>query len=170
MAVVTGFDFPGFHQVATGGRFRTSVPSPTYDPNYYNPHFGALEATPEYWERLMSSSYAVQLQRIYGVPGSEYVGYAPTELNIGTSNVHPFPANHQPITVSSNVSFTDVKPVVEAGSEVNFTKLETSCYKNPVYLEKGLFFLFFARNNNRLFNLGIENIYIRTTQIRWFLP
>ncbi|KAG5407976.1 hypothetical protein IGI04_004295 [Brassica rapa subsp. trilocularis] len=135
--VVTGFDFPGFHQVATGGRFRTSVPSPTYDPNYYNPHFGALEATPEYWERLMSSSYAVQLQRIYGVPGSEYVGYAPTELNIGTSNVHPFPANHQPITVSSNVSSTDVKPVVEAGSEVNFTKLETSCYKNPVYLEKG---------------------------------
>ncbi|CAN6871119.1 unnamed protein product [Brassica oleracea] len=34
---LTVFNFPGFHHVSRGRRFRTSVPSPTYDPHYYTP-------------------------------------------------------------------------------------------------------------------------------------
>ncbi|KAH0899015.1 hypothetical protein HID58_048583, partial [Brassica napus] len=156
--VVTGFNFPGFHQVLTGGRFRTSVPSPTYDLHYYTPHFGAMEDSPEYLESLMSSSYVVQLQRIYRVPGSEYVGYAPTDLNIGATNVPPIPRNQQLIDVSSNGSSTDVKTIVETWAEVNFSKMEPTCYGNFVYVEKDM--------NFACSNGYYVNQYIQITKIR----
>lgn len=87
----------------------------------------------------MSSSYVVQLQRIYGVPGSEYVGYAPNDLNIVATNVPPIPRNQQPIEVSSNGSSTDVKTIVETGAEANFSKIERTCFGNHVHVEKGIY-------------------------------
>ncbi|KAJ4910160.1 Uncharacterized protein Rs2_04781 [Raphanus sativus] len=51
----------------------------------YNPHDDNRywEMSAGYWESLMASNYAMQVGRIYGVPGSENVGYPPTDLNIG---------------------------------------------------------------------------------------
>ncbi|KAL0677979.1 hypothetical protein Bca4012_005960 [Brassica carinata] len=59
-------NFAEFRPVPTGVHSRTFVPAHAYDPGCYSPHFGNMEARPEYWESLMNSSYAVQLQRIYG--------------------------------------------------------------------------------------------------------
>ncbi|CAF1919158.1 unnamed protein product [Brassica napus] len=110
-----------------------------------------MEDSPEYLESLMSSSYVVQLQRIYRVPGSEYVGYAPTDLNIGATNVPPIPRNQQLIDVSSNGSSTDVKTIVETWAEVNFSKMEPTCYGNFVYVEKDMNF---ACESSKHGNLG----------------
>ncbi|CAN6871117.1 unnamed protein product [Brassica oleracea] len=96
----------------------------------------------------MSSSYVVQLQRIYGVPGSEYVGYAPNDLNIVATNVPPIPRNQQPIEVSSNGSSTDVKTIVETGAEANFSKIERTCFGNHVHVEKDI------RESSKQGNLG----------------
>ncbi|KAL0750819.1 hypothetical protein Bca101_032822 [Brassica carinata] len=113
----------GFHHVSRGRRFRTSVPSPTYDPHYYTP---ILEA----------------------FPGSEYVGYAPNDLNIVATNVPPIPRNQQPIEVSSNGSSTDVKTIVETGAEANFSKIERTCFGNHVHVEKDI------RESSKQGNLG----------------
>lgn len=86
-----------------------------YDSNSFFPQFGTVEVRPEYWDSLMSSSYAVQLQRIYGVSGSEYVGYGQTDLHIVPSNEPAYPRNPNPIEVSSNGSSTEVKIVGETG-------------------------------------------------------
>ncbi|KAL0701425.1 hypothetical protein Bca4012_057547 [Brassica carinata] len=126
-----------FRPIPTGRHIRTSVPSHTYDPQFCSPHFGSMEGKPEYWESLMSSSYAVQVQRIYGVPGSEYVGYGPNDLNIVPSNVPSFPRNQNPIQVSSTGSSTDVKTIAETGTEVNFYKIEPTGLGNQVYRERG---------------------------------
>ncbi|KAL0724043.1 hypothetical protein Bca4012_038642 [Brassica carinata] len=42
-----------------------------------------------YWERLMVSRYAVELERIYGVVGSENVGYQANNIEIGASTESP---------------------------------------------------------------------------------
>ncbi|KAG2298308.1 hypothetical protein Bca52824_034780 [Brassica carinata] len=44
-----------------------------------------VEFGPVYWDSLMSSRYAVELGRIYGVVGSENVGYQQANLIIGDS-------------------------------------------------------------------------------------
>ncbi|CAG7869442.1 unnamed protein product [Brassica rapa] len=84
----------------------------------------------------MNSSYAVHLQRIYGVPGSEYVGYGPNELNIVPSNVPVFPRNTNSIQASSTGSSAHGKTKDETGSEVNFYKVENSGLGNPLNQEK----------------------------------
>lgn len=68
---------------------RSAPPHTMYGPQYYTQHMGSMDVRGSYWENLMSSRYAVELQRIYGVPGSEYVGYFPTDLNIGNPNAPP---------------------------------------------------------------------------------
>ncbi|KAF3608892.1 hypothetical protein DY000_02047463 [Brassica cretica] len=44
------------------------------------------EMRTRYWENIMDSRYALELQRIYGVPGSEHVGYQNTDLIIGNGS------------------------------------------------------------------------------------
>lgn len=36
-----------------------------------------------YWQNLAGSAYALELERIYGVQGSEYVGYQPSKSLLG---------------------------------------------------------------------------------------
>lgn len=135
----------GFHSVNTAGYVRASLPPTMYDPHYYTPQWGTMDVTGRYWDNLMSSRYAVELQRIYGVPGSEYVGYGPNDLNIG----NPIPSHLQaspsgplmhgyevPIEVSSTASSTEVKEVNENGGNLNTSKLTGA--GAPISVEKGL--------------------------------
>ncbi|KAL0733094.1 hypothetical protein Bca4012_009304 [Brassica carinata] len=72
---------------AWGGGFVQNLQN-TY---YPTPWMGDEMGT-RYWENLMDSRYAIELQRIYGVPGSEHGGYQNTNLNIGSPNTtipHP---------------------------------------------------------------------------------
>ncbi|KAG2298944.1 hypothetical protein Bca52824_035416 [Brassica carinata] len=81
------------------------------DHHHYNAtYLTAEERRPTYWENLMSSRYAVELQRIYGVPGSEHTGYPHTTLNIGSPNTPIGPPiiflNDESSTASSGVGKT----------------------------------------------------------------
>ncbi|KAF2536523.1 hypothetical protein F2Q70_00004298 [Brassica cretica] len=134
----------GFHSVNTAGYVRASLPPTMYDPHYYTPQWGTMDVTGRYWDNLMSSRYAVELQRIYGVPGSEYVGYGPNDLNIGNP-IHPHlqaspsgPLMHGyevPIEVSSTASSTEVKEVNENGGNLNTSKLTGA--GAPISVDKG---------------------------------
>ncbi|WZZ88858.1 hypothetical protein YC2023_117437 [Brassica napus] len=133
-----------FHSVNTAGYVRASLPPTMYDPHYYTPQWGTMDVTRRYWDNLMSSRYAVELQRIYGVPGSEYVGYGPNDLNIGNP-IHPHlqaspsgPLMHGyevPIEVSSTASSTKVKEVNENGGNLNTSKLTGA--GAPISVDKG---------------------------------
>lgn len=103
----------------------------------------------------MSSSYAVQVQRIYGVPGSENVGYGPNDLNIVPSNVPSFPRNQNPIQVSSTGSSTDVKTIAKTGTEINFYKIEPTGLGNQIYRERGIYFDSCGLNQNKTYNFNI---------------
>lgn len=85
----------------------------------------------------MSSSYAVQLQRIYGVTDSEYVGYGHNDLHIVPSNDPAVPRNRIPIPVSSNSSSTNVKPIGETGASMTFNRAGPSALDKCGYIEKG---------------------------------
>ncbi|CAG7874564.1 unnamed protein product [Brassica rapa] len=115
-----------------------------YGPHYYTPHMGSMAVRGSYWENLMSSRYAVDVQRIYGVPGSEYVGYSPNDLNIGNPTGPPMlgspngPPMHGygvPIEVSSTASSTEVHNVRDIGVTVNTSK-ETGI-RDGICVEKG---------------------------------
>ncbi|CAN6882141.1 uncharacterized protein LOC125587842 [Brassica napus] len=64
-----------------GGGFIPNLPQ-----SYYRNPWGGEEMRTRYWENIMDSRYALELQRIYGVPGSEHVGYQNTYLIIGNSS------------------------------------------------------------------------------------
>ncbi|KAF2548494.1 hypothetical protein F2Q70_00021277 [Brassica cretica] len=64
-----------------GGGFIPNLPQP----HYRNP-WGGEEMRTRYWENIMDSRYAFELQRIYGAPGSEHVGYQNTDLIIGNGS------------------------------------------------------------------------------------
>lgn len=72
----------------------------------YNPHDDNRywEMRAGYWESLMASNYALQVGRIYGVPGSENLGYPPTDLNIGCSGhtIRGLNDNHFAVTSSGS--------------------------------------------------------------------
>jgi len=53
------------------------------------PNWSGIDIGPVYWQNLISSSYALQLDRIYGVEGSEYVGYQPSDIAIGGPEAKP---------------------------------------------------------------------------------
>ena len=87
-------NFPGFGQHeqiinmndsgmydGCGGGFIPNLPQ-----SYYRNPWGGEEMRTRYWENIMDSRYALELQRIYGVPGSEHVGYQNTYLIIGNSS------------------------------------------------------------------------------------
>ncbi|KAL0730052.1 hypothetical protein Bca4012_026145 [Brassica carinata] len=57
------------------------------------------ETRRRYWDNLMSSRYTLELQRIYGVPGSEYVGYPQTGLNSAAQTLH---LDHQFFSTASS--------------------------------------------------------------------
>lgn len=59
---------------------------------YYAPTSSVLHGEPVYWGNMMNSRYATELNLIYGVAGSKYVGYHPHELLTGASNL----TNNQP--------------------------------------------------------------------------
>lgn len=75
----------------------------------YNPHDDNRywEMRPGYWESLMASNYAMQVGRIYGVPGSENNGYPPTDLNIGRYGHTIRGLNDNHFHVTSSGSSTD---------------------------------------------------------------
>ena len=109
----------------------------------------SMDVRGSYWEKLVSSRYAVDVQRIYGVPGSEYVGYSPNDLNIGNPTVPPMhgspngPPMHGygvPIELSSTGSSTEVQNVDALGVTVNTSK-ETGI-GDGICVEKGLRRLF----------------------------
>lgn len=124
---------------------RASLPPTTYDRHYYTPQWGNMDVTGMYWDNLMSSRYAVDLQRIYGVPGSEYVGYGTNDLTIGNpiqphlqaSPRGPLVQGYEvPIEVLSTASSTELKEVHENGRNLNTSKLSGG--GDPVAVEKGL--------------------------------
>ncbi|KAF3513814.1 hypothetical protein F2Q69_00000632 [Brassica cretica] len=83
-----------------GGLGGTFVPNA---PTHYNTTtWPPQETMITYWDNLMSSRYALELKRIYGVPGSEHTGYPYATLNIGSPNTPIGP----PIMFLSNESST----------------------------------------------------------------
>ncbi|KAG2329946.1 hypothetical protein Bca52824_001126 [Brassica carinata] len=52
---------------------------------YYAPTRPVFHGGAAYWDDLMASRYATELNMIYGVAGSENVGYPSTDLVIGSS-------------------------------------------------------------------------------------
>ncbi|KAG2316173.1 hypothetical protein Bca52824_019295 [Brassica carinata] len=54
---------------------------------YYAPTRPIFHGGAPNWDNLMSSRYATELNMIYGVPGSENVGYPSTDLIIGAGHI-----------------------------------------------------------------------------------
>lgn len=84
----------------------------------------------------MSSAYYVQLQRIYGVPSSENVGYQHSDLNIGNKCVLHAPGLDVSIEVSSTASSTDLNNLVNIGADINNSTLQNE--RGAVCREIGL--------------------------------
>ncbi|CAN6870697.1 unnamed protein product [Brassica oleracea] len=80
-----------------GGTFVSNAPT-----HYNTTTWPPQETMITYWDNLMSSRYALELKRIYGVPGSEHTGYPYATLNIGSPNTPIGP----PIMFLSNESST----------------------------------------------------------------
>lgn len=87
----------------------------------------------------MSSRYALELERIYGVRGSEYVGYLPTDLALVNppSPVCHLNRNNFHIEVSSTGSSAERKTVVGMGGEVTKPSISGFGQTNAVVIEKG---------------------------------
>lgn len=64
---------------------------------YYAPTRPVFHGGAPNWDNLMSSRYATELNMIYGVPGSENVGYPSTDLFIGAGHN---PYQHEHVDVS----------------------------------------------------------------------
>lgn len=110
------------------------------DHHHYNAtYLTAEERRPTYWENLMSSRYAVELQRIYGVPGSEHTGYPHTTLNIGSPNTPIGPPiiflNDESSTASSGVGKTrgefDGQGIICSGAGENSVRA-TKCIQGKI--------------------------------------
>uniref|UniRef100_M4CDT3 Uncharacterized protein n=1 Tax=Brassica campestris TaxID=3711 RepID=M4CDT3_BRACM len=78
-----------------------------------------------YYESLMASTYAVELQRIYGVPGSEFTGYQPTNLNIQQSGDQEIPQYQLPLEVSPTASSTEINTSGTVIAQINNSTLGT---------------------------------------------
>ncbi|KAL0712698.1 hypothetical protein Bca4012_019676 [Brassica carinata] len=132
----TAYGYPSF---PTGGVASNPVPYPTYDPRYYTNSWPNMEVGQGYWESLMSSRYALELERIYGVRGSEYVGYLPTDLALVNppSPVCHLNRNNFHIEVSSTGSSAERKTVVGMGGEVTKPSISGFGQTNAVVIEKG---------------------------------
>lgn len=72
-----------------------------------------------YYERLMASSYALQLGRIYGVPGSEFTGYPSIDLNIVNSGEQKIHQYQVPVFESSTGSSTEFNTGRQARTQIN---------------------------------------------------
>ncbi|CAH8382616.1 unnamed protein product [Eruca vesicaria subsp. sativa] len=134
------------NQAFNGGR---EVPQGVHhtgcQPPFYTPPWNTINVRPWYWENLMSSSYAMELQQIYGVRGSEYVGYTTNDLNIGNTNaarhMHGYPIHEPrtsyliPIEVSSMASSTEMKCVTERLDDISRPQIKG--FPGEVYQEKG---------------------------------
>ena len=78
-----------------------------------------------YYDSLMASSYALQLGRIYGVPGSEFTGYQSTDLNIVNSGDQEIPQYQLPVDVDSTASSTELNTGVVLTSQINTSAIGT---------------------------------------------
>ncbi|CAH8319649.1 unnamed protein product [Eruca vesicaria subsp. sativa] len=134
----------GYQAFNPGSDMPQHVHHATYQPPFYTPPWHIINVRPWYWENLMSSSYAMELQRIYGVRGSEYVGYVTNDLNIGNTNTHhmhgypipePRPSYVISFEVSSTASSTELKNVVERVDDITTPKIKG--FRGEVYQEKG---------------------------------
>ncbi|KAG2301523.1 hypothetical protein Bca52824_030174 [Brassica carinata] len=90
-----------------------------------------------YYDSLMASSYALQLGRIYGVPGSEFTGYQSTDLNIVTSGDQEIPPYQLPVDVDSTASSTEFNTGVALTSQMNTSAIGTGYVHGHVISEKG---------------------------------
>ena len=86
----------------------------------------------------MASSYALELQRIYGVPGSEFTGYQPTDLNIPNSGDQEIPQYQLPIDVSSTASSTELNTRANVRAQINNSTLGTGYVHGHVISEIGM--------------------------------
>ncbi|CAH8382653.1 unnamed protein product [Eruca vesicaria subsp. sativa] len=135
----------GFEAFNLGRDMTQSFPHCAYCPYFYTPPWHTIHIRPWYWENLMSLTYAMELQRIYGVHGSGYVGYVTNDLNIGNLNTHhmhgyttnePTSGYGNLIDVSSTASSTEVKTVVEMVNDISSSK-KTIGFGGQVCQEKG---------------------------------
>ncbi|KAL0701783.1 hypothetical protein Bca4012_057905 [Brassica carinata] len=94
-----------------------------------------------YYETLMASSYAVELARIYGVPGSKFTGYLPTDLNIVPSGDQEIPQYQFPFEVSSTASSTEINTGRQVRAQINNSALGTGCVDGHVMPEIGMYSL-----------------------------
>lgn len=87
----------------------------------------------------MASRYALELERIYGVPGSEYVGYLSTDLALvnQTSPVCHLNREAPPTEVSSTGSSAQEKTVVDMGGEVTTPSISGTRPTAAVVVDKG---------------------------------
>lgn len=92
-----------------------------------------------YYETLMASTYAVELARIYGVPGSEFTGYLPTNLNIVPSGDQEIPQYQFPFEVSSTASSTELNTRRQERAQINNSALGTGYVYGHVMPEIGMY-------------------------------
>ncbi|KAJ4904657.1 Uncharacterized protein Rs2_18608 [Raphanus sativus] len=109
-----------------------SVLRTAYDPSTYSGISGGYVSYDQarywamrdsYYESLMASSYALQLGRIYGVPGSEFTGYVPSDLNIVNSGEQEIPQYQAQVDVSSTASSTEFNTGLQLGGQINNSTL-----------------------------------------------
>lgn len=67
----------------------------------------------------------MELQRIYGVPGSEFTGYQPTNLNIQESGDQEIPQYQLPLEVSPTASSTEINTRGTVIAQINNSTLGT---------------------------------------------
>lgn len=91
-----------------------------------------------YYDSLMASSYALQLGRIYGVPGSEFTGYQSTDLNIVNSGDQEIPQYQLPVDVDSTASSTELNTGVALTGQINTSAIGTGYVHGHVISEKGM--------------------------------
>lgn len=117
----------GYPPINNSATVRPTVRASMYEPQYNAPHWANMDVRGRYWENMMGSRYAVDVQRIYGVPGSEFVGYGPNDLNINNPNparmhgspIGPSMADYEvPIEVSSTASSTEMNHTSEMGGNL----------------------------------------------------
>ncbi|KAL0716909.1 hypothetical protein Bca4012_066231 [Brassica carinata] len=96
-------------------------------------NWSGVDIGPVYWQNMMATSYALEVDRIYGVAGSEYVGYQPNDISIGDhvtpQPTQPFVAPH----VYGRGAPFDIKNVTEV------TKGDASTSSMPPVLGVGDF-------------------------------
>lgn len=80
-----------------------------HEGRYYAPTRQVFHRGAGYWNNLMSSRYETELNMIYGVPGSENLGYPSTDLVIGGGN-NTNQQQHMDVSTGHQTVLSNLRP------------------------------------------------------------